>query len=272
MEILIYGLIFIIGTLFGSFFTLAVYRIPLGKNILYKHSSCPKCGEKLKFKDLIPIFSYIFLRGKCAYCGQKIRIRYLLLEVLSGIVFLAFALSFRINFFEIDLRLIIIFMLYILYIASLFIIAGIDKENIKIQKSLLIFGMAASSCYIIYACVQQTQAIYTYIIYLVLTLILVIADTIFMRSKLRESYVIGVLFLILYMIVFSGEFLTYLTIILGLLCAALQILALKLKESSKRKSVIETKKNIKMPLGFYLCSINIVLIILSNFVGNWVMR
>ena len=65
MNIVLYTLIFIIGTLFGSFFTLAVYRIPLGKDITHERSFCPNCNHKLQFLDLIPILSYIFLGGKC---------------------------------------------------------------------------------------------------------------------------------------------------------------------------------------------------------------
>ena len=97
MEFIIYVLIFIMGTFFGSFFTLAIYRIPLGLDILHEHSFCPNCNSKLKAKDLIPVISYISLGGKCRYCGQKVRIRYLALEVLSGFVFLLFAVSLNIN-------------------------------------------------------------------------------------------------------------------------------------------------------------------------------
>lgn len=270
MEIIIYGLIFVIGTLFGSFFTLAVYRIPLGENIVYKHSFCPNCKEKLKFKDLIPILSYIFLGGKCAYCGQKIRIRYLLLEILSGVVFLLFALSFRANIFKIDTSMIIYFLLFILYIASLFIIAGIDKENIKIQKSLLLFGMVVAAGYMTYVCIQNMQDVYTYIIYLALTAMILIADTIFLKKKLYESYTIQILMLLLYMMVFSGSGLIYLTIALSLSLIALTMICVKIKERTMRKSVIKAKDDVKIPVGFYLCVSNIFLIIVSNFLCNWV--
>ena len=74
MEIFIYLIIFIMGTFFGSFFTLAVYRIPLKQDILYTHSYCPTCKHKLTTLDLFPVFSYIVLKGKCRYCGEKIRI------------------------------------------------------------------------------------------------------------------------------------------------------------------------------------------------------
>ena len=91
MQIAIYIVFFMMGAVFGSFFTLAVYRIPLHQDITHKRSYCPNCHHRLEFLDLIPILSYIFLRGKCRYCGHKIKSRYLILEVLSGLVFVLFA-------------------------------------------------------------------------------------------------------------------------------------------------------------------------------------
>ena len=91
MEIFFYIVIFIIGTLFGSFYTLAVYRIPKRQDIVHTHSYCPNCNHKLGLLDLFPIFSYIFLGGKCRYCKQKIRPRYLILEALSGVLFVIIA-------------------------------------------------------------------------------------------------------------------------------------------------------------------------------------
>ena len=269
MEIIIYGLIFIIGTLFGSFFTLAVYRIPLGENILYKHSFCPNCKEKLKFKDLIPVISYIALGGKCAYCGQKIRIRYLLLEILSGTVFLLFALSLNADVYNLNADLMIYFILFILYIASLFIIAGIDKEKIQIQNSLLIFGMFIAFMYMTYVCIHNDQAIYTYIMYLILTIIVLTINIVYIKKKLHDSYTIQVLMLILYMLVFSGATLMYTTIIITLLGIAIGMLVIKLKEHSKSKSIIKDN-DIKIPIGFYLCVSNIILILINNFLYNWV--
>ena len=88
---------FITGTVFGSFYTLAVYRIPLKQDITHTRSYCPKCNHKLQFFDLIPILSYIFLGGKCRYCKEKIRPRYLILETLSGLVFVLFAMYLKID-------------------------------------------------------------------------------------------------------------------------------------------------------------------------------
>ena len=87
MDILLYIIIFIMGTVFGSFFTLATYRIPRNQDITHTHSYCPNCSHKLGFLDLIPVFSYIFLLGKCRYCKEKISPRYLIIEILSGVTF-----------------------------------------------------------------------------------------------------------------------------------------------------------------------------------------
>lgn len=89
---------FVIGTLFGSFFSLATYRIPRHQDIVIKRSYCPNCNHNLGFFDLIPILSYIFCGAKCRYCKKKISIRYLLLEVSNGIVFLIFYLLFGYTF------------------------------------------------------------------------------------------------------------------------------------------------------------------------------
>ena len=97
IEIIILLTIAISGTVFGSFFTLAVHRIPKNEDITHERSYCPKCNHKLHFLDLIPVFSYLFLGGKCRYCKEKIRPRYLLLEIFSGLVFLLLALSYNIG-------------------------------------------------------------------------------------------------------------------------------------------------------------------------------
>lgn len=267
MELIIYGTIFIIGTLFGSFFTLAVYRIPQGLNILYEHSFCPNCGTKLRFKDLIPILSYISLKGKCRYCGQKVRIRYLLLEVLSGLVFLLVALSLKLDIYNIGASEIINFSFFMLYIACLFIIAGIDKERITIQKSVLLFGLILGICFMIYVCISSRQVIYTYIIYLAVAAFILILDTAFLKKKLCENYTISLLILGLYMIIFTGSEVFYYTISLSLLLIGIMGIVDKIRKSAKSKSVIEAKNNkeLEIPVGFYLTISNILLLIISNF-------
>ena len=101
MNIFFYIIIFIIGTLFGSFYTLAVYRIPKRQDILYTHSYCPNCNHKLGLLDLFPIFSYIFLRGKCRYCKTKISFLYPILELSTWLLF------FLTSYFLVDINLVL---------------------------------------------------------------------------------------------------------------------------------------------------------------------
>lgn len=99
---IIYSLtIFIIGSLFGSFFTLAIYRIPRAQDIWITRSYCPRCKHNLGFFDCFPIFSYISKIGRCKYCNCYIAYRYIIIELISGLVFLLsyLLLGFSIKFF-----------------------------------------------------------------------------------------------------------------------------------------------------------------------------
>ena len=121
METILYILIFVMGIIFGSFLTLATYRIPLHQDIIFKHSYCTKCNHKLNFLDLIPVFSFLFLKGKCRYCKSKISIRYPLIEIFCGISFVVLALELGINLNTIYTYKGIEFILGILYIILLFL-------------------------------------------------------------------------------------------------------------------------------------------------------
>jgi len=81
-------LIFILGLIIGSFLNVVIYRLPEGKSIVYPPSHCPDCGHKLSPLELIPVLSYIFLRGKCKSCRTDISIRYPIIELLTGIIFI----------------------------------------------------------------------------------------------------------------------------------------------------------------------------------------
>ncbi len=263
---LIYALIFIMGTLFGSFLTLAVYRIPLGIDIVCKHSFCPKCKAELKFRDLIPIVSYISLGGKCRYCGEKVRIRYLVLELLTGILFLLFAISLKVDVFDLSLDTIIYFWFFVLYFSTLLLIAGIDKEKKVIQKSVLFFGLILAICFMIYACISYNTVIYTYIIILAMIAILLILDSTILKNKLSENYTISILILSMIMIVFSGVFIFYYTVASALLLIGLYGILNIIVNFSKYRAVKNAKDtNVNIPIGFFLVLSNIFLIVASNF-------
>lgn len=267
MDIVLYILLFCIGTVFGSFFTLAVNRIPIGQDITHERSYCPNCDHKLSFLDMIPIFSYIFLGGKCRYCKQKIRIRYLILEVFSGIVFVLFAMSIKFSMYNLSVNNMTYLIFGLLYISTLFIIAGIDKEKIRIEKSVLLFGYILATAYIIYLyIVEQDTSIYRYVIYLFVVLILMLIDILYLRKKIKDSYPIEVLLLSILMIAFTYELQYAITVTMTLLIIAFVLIFSKIK-NRKAKSIKTTKKQeIKLPIGFYMCVSNIIVLIVTNMV------
>ena len=135
LNIIVYIYMFLVGIVFGSFYTLAVYRIPLKQDITHTRSYCPNCNHKLHFIDLIPVLSYIFLGGKCRYCKQKIRPRYLILEVLSGLTFLVYAYFLDIDLLNPDQLKIITLVFGVLFFSTVFITVGIFKEYRKILST-----------------------------------------------------------------------------------------------------------------------------------------
>ena len=80
-------IIFIIGLFVGSFLNCIIYRLPYNESFLRGRSYCPKCKHKLAFYDLVPLFSFLILKGKCRYCKEKISIQYPLIELTTGIIF-----------------------------------------------------------------------------------------------------------------------------------------------------------------------------------------
>ena len=261
MEAVIYFLIFIIGTLFGSFFTLAVYRIPIKQSIMHGRSYCPNCNHRLEFLDLIPVLSYIFLGAKCRYCKEKIRARYIALELLSGMAFLLFALSLRINLYNLEIGKLVYLSVGMLYLSTLFIIGGIQKENHYISKSVLLFGLIVEVIYIIYLYIIGAS-IYKYVIYLFLILLFVLINTIILKKKGKENYTIQILILCFYFAMFAREEIVILSIIMAMLMIFIK--EIKIHKKENKENILEENTNKIVPIGFYLCVSNIITLILQN--------
>lgn len=84
LSILLCVVLFLYGIVIGSFVNVCIYRIPAGEDIVKTRSHCMNCGYQLKWYDLIPLFSYLCLGGKCRKCGQKISVQYPIIEALNG--------------------------------------------------------------------------------------------------------------------------------------------------------------------------------------------
>ncbi|MCQ2532985.1 MAG: prepilin peptidase [Clostridia bacterium] len=83
------------GIIIGSFLNVVIYRIPEGRTISKGHSMCMSCGHTLGALDLVPVFSWLFLGGKCRYCRAPVASRYIKIESFTGLVFLIVGFTFR---------------------------------------------------------------------------------------------------------------------------------------------------------------------------------
>lgn len=98
LTIYILTVAFVLGAVFGSFINCMAWRIANGESVMTGRSHCATCGHPLKAGDMIPIFSYIFLQGKCRYCGEKISPRYVTVEIVTAIAFVAVVVKYDVSF------------------------------------------------------------------------------------------------------------------------------------------------------------------------------
>lgn len=135
MEIIIYCIIiFIIGLCFGSFFNVVGYRLPNNMSIIYPSSHCISCNHKLSFLELIPILSYVFQKGKCKNCGEKISCFYPIFEFLTGVLFVLAYLSYK------DMYPEIINIIYsLIFVSAMIIIMISDIKYMIIPDEVIVF-------------------------------------------------------------------------------------------------------------------------------------
>lgn len=128
------GIIFFIyGAIFGSFYNVVIYRLPLDMSIRTGRSACPSCHTSLKVLDLFPVLSFIFLGGRCRYCKTMISLRYPAIEIATGVLFF---LAYK--FFGITAET----FLYISFWSMLLITAMIDWDHLVVLDSVLLFFSA----------------------------------------------------------------------------------------------------------------------------------
>ncbi|OLN23537.1 prepilin peptidase [Domibacillus antri] len=111
-------LMFLYGLVLGSFYNVVGLRVPSGHSIVKPRSACPLCGRQLTAPDLIPVVSYLMLKGKCRKCGAPIPPIYPLIELLTGLLFMYAFLSFGFTV-ELFIALILISMLVIIVVSDL---------------------------------------------------------------------------------------------------------------------------------------------------------
>lgn len=125
--------IFILGIMFGSFYYVVGTRLPNNESLLFPGSHCEYCQHKLNAIDLIPLLSFIFLKGKCRYCQKKLSINYIIYELLTGILFTISYLKFNISY-EFFISLCLSSLLVLIFITDF-------KYMIILDSPLIIFSI-----------------------------------------------------------------------------------------------------------------------------------
>jgi leader peptidase (prepilin peptidase) / N-methyltransferase len=226
---------FIVGICMGSFFNVCIYRIPGGESIVSPPSHCYNCNTRLRSADLVPVFSYLFLGGKCRYCGTKISFRYPAIELLTGILYL---LVFSVYGFSMQ-------SLYYIFLASLLVIISfIDLDHFIIPDKLLIIGAVFGLAYNILGYgISFLDGIYGALVSVGFLLFILLLEFILKKEAMGggDIKLLGMLG------IFLGLKYTILTIILaiyiGAICGILVIIYNKIKNN---------KYNTMIPFGPFI--------------------
>jgi leader peptidase (prepilin peptidase)/N-methyltransferase len=118
-------IVFIIGLAVGSFLNVCIYRIPIHESVVTGPSHCPQCGTRIKWYDLVPVLSYILLKGRCRSCKTPISVRYPIIEFLNGTIWL-----FLYHIFGVSGIFILLSIIMSTIVVFLFILLDLRK-NIK---------------------------------------------------------------------------------------------------------------------------------------------
>ena len=132
-TILLYITIFLFGIVIGSFLNVCIYRIPKKENIVKIRSHCMECNYQLKWYDLVPLFSYIFLGGRCRKCKTRLSVQYPLIEGLNGILYVLIVV---VNGLTIES------LLYCLMFSALVTLSVIDFRTYEIPLGINLFILA----------------------------------------------------------------------------------------------------------------------------------
>lgn len=126
-------IIFMFGTVIGSFLNVCIYRIPRKEDIVKERSHCMSCGYKLEWYDLVPLFSYLFLRGRCRKCKAKLSAQYPVIEAANGVLYVLIVMINGVNVES---------LLYCLLASALLTLSVIDFRTYEIPMGINIFILA----------------------------------------------------------------------------------------------------------------------------------
>lgn len=184
---------FIIGSVLGSFLNVCGMRIPAGKSIIKPNSHCPRCGHELKWYELIPIISFIMLKGKCKNCKEPISIIYPFAEFFTGVLF---AVSFYSYGWSLDLVIALaISSLLVLVIVSDITYLIIPDSFIVITSIIILIA----NFFKLGILNGLLTVLYGVIAFMILYLILILSSKLFKKETLGGAdiklfFIVGLIF------------------------------------------------------------------------------
>lgn len=239
MNIIFYTIIFVIGLIIGRYLELEASDIPK-KLDLRKNQYSNKKNEEFVSK-----------------------LTYMLIE---GTVSVILANTLKINVNEFDITNMIIYVFAMLYISTLVVIGGIDKNYSKIDKKLLAFGIVSSIVYMIYTAIIDFSSVQINIIYLSIYIVLLAIDSFFLRKFAKDSYIVNLLMLISIILVYSNLRILIYTLIMAVIAILIYYVIL---ESQKKKNGNKKIKINEMPVGFFIATSNIIVLFMIRIFQNY---
>lgn len=249
MNVLISIYLFFIGSVFASFFGVIIDRVPKGNSIVAPASQCDNCGHKLKWYENIPIFSYIFLGGKCSSCKTKISCFLFVLEIIGGLSALFIFLKYGLT---VECLLIGLISLMLL------LIGGFDYKTNLVLNIFLYIIAALSICLFAYRVFVLKMYYLDYVVSLLIGLVFFLSVKLIM-SKILKKEALG-----------DGDI--YLVTIMGLCFKPIELL-ISIFISSFVGSVIsivliktnKTNRNDEIAFCPYLCFGFYIMFLFSDF-------
>lgn len=221
----IYIFIIILGLIIGSFLNVCIYRIPQKESIVYPSSHCTKCGHKLYVLDLIPVISYIALKGKCRYCKSKISLRYLIIEITNSLLYVVLFIKFKLT---------LEFFSYCFLISLLLVVFVIDLRYKIIPNKINLFGFSIiltikilESLYYLSFAPLLDSTLGLLIGAVPILLVILITNGGMGAGDMKLMAVIGMWF---------GLKFTYLVLVIGILAASIMAIILLVTKQSTKKS------------------------------------
>lgn len=239
MNVIFYTILFIIGIVIGSYLKLEANEIPRELDLKRTHYS------KNSNEEFISKLTYSLIGG-------------------ASSVILANTLKISINNF--DISSIVIYFFAMLYVSTLVVIGGIDKNYSKIVKKVLAFGVVSSIVYMIYIFTIDFSSVYVNVGYLLIYIVLLVIDAVLLRKFAKDSYIVNLLILLSIILVYSNFRILVYTLVMTVIAILLYLVVLK---SQQKKNGNKEIKISEIPVGFFVASCNIIVLFMIKIFENY---